>query len=119
MSYSERDFCFLSQEFLRVASVSLNTQRQSSSVRLSFVRWLLEGWRRYLKVFILFAGVEGHGGCFCILLERTHVLFYCRTCLAFKVVHGEVAEGNELVAGSNGLSEWTKESSPNCWSWMR
>src|SRR5271157_1816511 len=87
MSYSERDFSSLSQEFFRVASVSLNTQRQSSSVRLSFVRWLLEGWRRYLKVFILFAEVEGHGGCFCILLERTHVLFYSRTCLPLCLRH--------------------------------
>src|ERR1700690_2051850 len=52
MSYSERVFFSLSQVFLRVASVSLNTQRQSSSVRLSLVRWLLEGLRRYLKVFI-------------------------------------------------------------------
>lgn len=41
------------------------------------------------------------------------------TCLAFEVVYGEVAKGNELVAGSNGRAEWTNGPSPNCCSWMR
>ena len=47
------------------------------------------------------------------------VLTIIGTCLAFEVVYGEVAKGNELVAGSNGRAEWANGSSPNCCSWMR
>ncbi len=50
------------------------------------------------------------------ILQNGTVLKCPCTCLAFKVVHGEVAKGKERLAGSSGLSVWMDTPSPNCWS---